>query len=57
MLTKLLSGEAIKLDQLYHVFHLLYYFPKEINTLMIQKSHDGYYLRADDISICKEQKQ
>ena len=57
MLKELLSGEVAKLDHLYHVFYLLYYFPKEINTLMIQKSHDGYYLRVDDISICKEQKQ
>ena len=57
MLENLLSGEIVKLDHLYHVYYLLYYFPKEINTLMIQKSRDGYYLRVDDISICKEQKQ
>jgi hypothetical protein len=58
MLKELLSGETVKLDHLYHVYYLLYYFPKEINTLMIQKTYDGHYmLRADDISVCKEQKQ
>ena len=55
MLKVLLSGEIAKLDHLYSVFYLLYYFPKEINTLMIQKTYDGHYmLRVDDISICKE---
>ena len=53
MLEKLLSGNMVKLN-LAELIVLILNFPDEINTLMIQKTFDGYCVIVDDISVLKE---
>ena len=55
-LAELLSGKIVKLN-FSDLSKLILNFPSEINTLMIQKSFDGYYIIVDDITICKEQER
>ena len=56
MIEKLLSGKMVKLDY-WELFKLLFEFPENINTLMIQKSADCYYVVVDEISVRKEQEK
>ena len=53
---ELLSGKIVKLD-FSDLSKLILNFPSEINTLMIQKSFDDYYIIVDDITIRKEQER
>ena len=53
---ELLSGKIVKLN-FSDLSKLILNFPSEINTLMIQKSFDGYYITVDDITIRKEQER
>ena len=55
-LEELLSGKIVKLN-FSDLSKLILNFPSEINTLMIQKSFDGYYIIVDDITIRKEQER
>ena len=55
-LAELLSGKIVKLN-FSDLSKLIWGFPSEINTLMIQKSFDGYYIIVDDITIRKEQER
>ena len=52
-LEKLLSGEMVEL-KFSELSELIFDFPDKINTLMIQKTFDSYYVRVDDISVRKE---
>ena len=56
MLEKLLSGHMVKLD-FSELSELILKFPDKINTLMIQKTFDGYCVIVDDISVRKEQEE
>ena len=53
-LEKLLSGKMVKL-KFSDLSEFILNFPNEINTLMIQKTFDGYCVVVDDISVRKEQ--
>ena len=53
---ELLSGKIVKLN-FSDLSKLILNFPSEINTLMIQKSFDDYYIIVDDITIRKEQER
>ena len=53
---ELLSGKIVKLN-FSDLSKLILNFPSEINTLMIQKSFDDYYITVDDITIRKEQER
>ena len=55
-LEELLSSKIVKLN-FSDLSKLILNFPSEINTLMIQKSFDGYYIIVDDITIRKEQER
>ena len=54
MLEKLLSGNMVQLN-FSELSELILNFPNKINTLMIQKTFDGYCVVVDDISVRKEQ--
>lgn len=56
MLEKLLSGEMVGL-KFSELSELILNFPDKINTLMIQKTFDGYCVVVDDISVRKEQEK
>lgn len=51
---ELLSGNIANIN-LKELHSLVEYFPDRINTLMIQKSSDGYCVVVDDISVRREQ--
>lgn len=53
---ELLSGKIVKLN-FSDLSKLILTFPSEINTLMIQKTFDSYYIIVDDITIRKEQER
>lgn len=53
IVSKLLAGEIVKLN-FSELSKLIQNFPDKINTLMIQKSFDGYWVTVDDISVRKE---
>lgn len=53
---ELLSGKIVKLN-FSDLSKLILDFPSEINTLMIQKTFDSYYIIVDDITIRKEQER
>lgn len=53
---ELLSGKIVKLN-FSDLSKLILNFPSEINTLMIQKTFDSYYIIVDDITIRKEQER
>ena len=53
---ELLSGKIVKLN-FSDLSKLILNFPSEINTLMIQKTFDDYYIIVDDITIRKEQER
>ena len=55
-LEELLSGKIVKLN-FSDLSKFILNFPSEINTLMMQKSFDGYYIIVDDITIRKEQER
>ena len=55
-LEELLSGKIVKLN-FSDLSKLILNFPSEINTLMIQKTFDDYYITVDDITIRKEQER
>ena len=55
-LGELLSGKIVKLN-FSDLSKLILNFPSEINTLMIQKTFDDYYITVDDITIRKEQER
>src|SRR5574344_2825997 len=55
-LEELLSGKIVKLN-FSDLSKLILNFPSEINTLMIQKTFDDYYIIVDDITIRKEQER
>ena len=55
-LEELLSGKIVKLN-FADLSKFILDFPNEINTLMIQKSFDDYYIIVDDITIRKEQER
>ena len=55
-LEELLSSKIVKLN-FSDLSKFILNFPSEINTLMIQKSFDGYYIIVDDITIRKEQER
>ena len=49
-LEKLLSGKMVELN-ISELSELMFNFPGKINTLMIQKTFDGYCVVVDDISV------
>lgn len=53
MLEKLLSGNMVELN-FSELSELILNFPNKINTLMIQKTIDGYCVVVDDISVRRE---
>lgn len=55
-LEKLLSGKIVKL-KFSELHDFILHFPDEINTLMIQKTFDGYCIVVDDISVRREQEK
>ena len=55
-LEELLSSKIVKLN-FSDLSKLILNFPSEINTLMIQKTFDSYYISVDDITIRKEQER
>lgn len=55
-LEELLSGKMVKLN-FSDLSKFILNFPSEINTLMIQKTLDSYYIIVDDITIRKEQER
>ena len=55
-LEKLLSGKMVELN-FEELSDLILNFPDKINTLMIQKTFDGYCVIVDDISVRKEQEE
>ena len=55
-LEELLSGKIVKLN-FSDLSKLILNFPSEINTLMIQKTFDDYYITVDDITTRKEQER
>ena len=55
-LEELLSGKIVKLN-FSDLSKFILDFPSEINTLMIQKTFDSYYIIVDDITIRKEQER
>lgn len=56
IVSKLLAGEVVKLN-FSELSELIRNFPDKINTLMIQKSFDGYWVTVDDISVRKERER
>ena len=53
---ELLSGNMVNIN-LRELHYFVEYFPDKINTLMIQKSSDGYCVVADDISVRRERER
>ena len=53
---ELLSGNIVELG-FSDLSELILNFPDKINTLMIQKTFDGYCVVADEVSISEEQKR
>lgn len=56
ILAELLSGKMVKLN-FSDLSKFISDFPDKINTLMIQKTFDGYCIVVDDISVRKEQEK
>ena len=56
MLKKLLSGKMVRLNY-WELTELLFQFPENVNTLMIQKSSDCFYVKVDDITVRKAQEE
>lgn len=56
MLEQLLSGKMVELN-FSELAELILNFPNKINTLMIQKTFNGYCVVVDDISVRKEQEK
>jgi hypothetical protein len=52
ILEELLSGNMVNIS-LGELHYLIAYFPDKINTLMIQKSSDGYCIVVDEVSVCR----
>lgn len=53
-LEELLDGKMVELN-FSDLSKFIFYFPDKINTLMIQKTFDGYCIVADNISARREQ--
>ena len=53
---ELLSGKMVKLS-FSDLSKFILDFPDKINTLMIQKTFDGYCVIVDDISVRREQER
>lgn len=56
ILEELLSGKMVELN-FSELSEFILHFPNKINTLMIQKTFDGYCVVVDDISVRKEQEE
>ena len=55
-LEKLLSGGIVRCNY-WELTELLFQFPENINTLMIQKTSDCFYVKVDDITVRKAQEE
>ena len=55
-LEKLLSGEVARFNY-WELTEILFQFPENVNTLMIQKTSDCFYAKVDDITVRKAQEE
>jgi hypothetical protein len=56
ILEELLSGNMVNIS-LGELHYLVAYFPDNVNTLMIQKSSDGFDVVVDAISVRRERER